>query len=79
MDFNKWRQILYNCFRWGLGIYRKWRGKDKIKKCVNMIKDYYMNNDISGAAEYLMKESTSRWMRDDDSVDDITLIIVFFE
>jgi hypothetical protein len=46
---------------------------------VNIIKDYYLSNDISGAAEHLMKESTSRWMKDDESVDDITLIIVFFE
>ena len=44
-----------------------------------MIKDFYINNDISGAAEFLMKESTTRWMKDDESVDDITIIIVFFD
>lgn len=46
---------------------------------MNIIKDYYLKDDISGAAEYLMKESTQRWLKDDDSVDDITLILVFFE
>ena len=28
-----------------------------------MIKPYYLNNDIAGASEYIVKESTRRWMK----------------
>ena len=44
-----------------------------------MIKNFYLNNNISGASEYIMKEAHSRWLRDDENIDDITLIIVFLE
>lgn len=30
---------------------------------VNIVKDYYLKNDIQGAAEYLVKESSKRWMK----------------
>jgi len=48
-------------------------------ECVNMVKDFYINNDIKGASEFLLKESTSRWLNHNDSVDDITLILIFLE
>jgi len=46
-------------------------------ECVNIIKPYYLNNDIEGAAEYLVKESTRRWLKEEEVIDDITLILVF--
>ena len=45
---------------------------------VNIVKDYYNKNDISGALEYLYNESTKRWISKDGNVDDITVIIIFF-
>jgi serine/threonine protein phosphatase PrpC len=32
------------------------------EECVNIIKDYYLKNDPQGACEYLIKESSRRWM-----------------
>ena len=48
--------------------------------CVDIIKDYYDKNDIVGCCEYLYKESTRRWIQEEeDTIDDITMILVFFE
>jgi len=30
---------------------------------VNIIKDYYLKSDHKGACEYLLKESSKRWMK----------------
>lgn len=46
---------------------------------VRIVKDYYLNNDIQGAAEFLVKESSKRWIREESVIDDITIIIIFFE
>ena len=46
---------------------------------VNAIKDYYLKDDIIGAVEFLYKESNERWITYDNCIDDITLIIIFFE
>jgi hypothetical protein len=48
-------------------------------KCVNIIKDFYLNDDITGCCEYLHKEASKRWMKEEEVIDDITMIIVFFE
>jgi hypothetical protein len=44
---------------------------------VELIKPFYLNNDIQGAAEFLVKESTKRWMKEEEVIDDISLILVF--
>lgn len=44
-----------------------------------MVKDYYIKNDIVGAAEYIVEESTKRWRKEEDVVDDITVVIIFLE
>ena len=33
------------------------------EECISMIKDYYIAHDITGACEFLIKESTERWQR----------------
>jgi len=48
-------------------------------ECVNIVKDFYLNDDIDGAAEFLAEESHRRWRKEEDVVDDITAIIIFFE
>ena len=46
---------------------------------VEVIKDYYLNGDIVGCCEYLYKLSRIKWMKEEEVVDDITMILVFLE
>ena len=46
-------------------------------ECVNFVKDYYLKNDIEGAINFLYKESSKRWIMEEDVIDDITLILIF--
>ena len=51
-----------------------------IEECVNIIKDYYENNmDAIGAINSIMKEAFNRWKKNGEIIDDITIIIIFFE
>jgi serine/threonine protein phosphatase PrpC len=46
----------------------------------NIVKGYYEKNDIVGCCEFLYKESYRKWIQEEeDTVDDITIILVFFE
>ena len=47
------------------------------EECVDIIKDYYLKNDIEGAINFLYKESSKRWIMEEDVIDDITLILIF--
>ena len=49
------------------------------QKIVEVIKDYYINGDIVGCCEYLYKLSRNKWMKEEEVVDDITMILVFLE
>ena len=44
---------------------------------VDIIKNFYLENDLEGALDYLYKESSKRWLNKEDIIDDITIIIVF--
>ena len=46
---------------------------------VNIIKDYYLSRDIVGCCEYLYELSREKWMKEEEVVDDITMILVFLE
>jgi serine/threonine protein phosphatase PrpC len=47
---------------------------------VNIVGEYYQKNDIVGCSEFLYKESYRKWIsEEEDTVDDITIILVFFE
>ena len=46
---------------------------------VEIIKDYYLNKDIVGCCEYLYELSREKWMKEEEVVDDITMILVFLE
>lgn len=48
-------------------------------ECVNMIKDFYLKNDMKGCCEFLYTESRARWIKEEEVVDDITIILVYFE
>ena len=47
---------------------------------VNFVKDFYYKEDIVGCCEFLYQEARKRWIKEEeDTVDDITIIVVFFE
>ena len=46
---------------------------------INIIKDYYLNGDIVGCCEYLYELSKEKWIKEEEVVDDITMILVFLE
>ena len=49
------------------------------QECVDIIKNYYDKNDLKGCCEYLYQESSKRWLKEEEVIDDTTLILVFFE
>jgi serine/threonine protein phosphatase PrpC len=50
------------------------------EKVVEIVGEYYKKNDIVGCCEYLYKESCKKWLdEEEDTIDDITIILVFFE
>ena len=46
---------------------------------INIIKDYYLNGDIVGCCENLYELSREKWIKEEEVVDDITMILVFLE
>ena len=48
------------------------------EEAVNIVKDFYLENDIEGALTYLYKEASKRWIMEEEVIDDITIILVFF-
>jgi serine/threonine protein phosphatase PrpC len=49
------------------------------EECINIIGKYYNNNNIEECCNYLYTESRKRWIKEEEVVDDITLILVFFD
>ena len=47
------------------------------EQVMNMIIPFYLKNDPDSACEKLVKEAVACWKKEDDVVDDITIIIVF--
>ena len=50
-----------------------------INQCVNTIKDFYLRNEPKKCCEYLYKEAVYKWMKEEEVIDDISIILVFFE
>jgi serine/threonine protein phosphatase PrpC len=49
------------------------------KECVNIIKDFYLKKDLKGCLKFLLNESSKRWIREEEVIDDITAVLIFFE
>ena len=50
------------------------------EESVHIVKNFYENGmDASGAVNALVKEAYRRWRREEDIIDDITVIVVFFD
>ena len=46
---------------------------------IDLIVPFWHQNDLKGACSIVVKESVAAWEREEDSIDDITCIIVFFK
>ena len=53
--------------------------KNSSEECINIIGRFYENNDIVQCCEYLYEESRKRWIKEEEVVDDITMLIMFFD
>ena len=49
------------------------------EECINIIGKFYVNNNIEGCCEFLYNESKKRWIKEEEVVDDITMLLVFFD
>ena len=49
------------------------------QEAVDMVKDFYLKDDIDGALNHLYKISSQRWLVEEEVIDDITLIIMFLK
>ena len=48
-------------------------------ECIDIIGKFYLNNNIEGCCEFLYRESRKRWIKEEEVVDDITMLIIFFD
>ena len=49
------------------------------QECIEMISNFYEKNDLKNCCEYLYQESSKRWLKEEEVIDDTTLILVYFE
>lgn len=46
---------------------------------VDLIKDFYLRGDAKGCCEFLLKEASARWIQEEQVIDDISMILLFFD
>lgn len=46
---------------------------------IDIIVPFWHRNDLRGACNQVVKEAVAAWEREEESIDDITCIIVFFK
>ena len=49
------------------------------EECVQIVKDYYIKDDMEACLNYLYKEATKRWIMEEEVIDDITVILIFLK
>ena len=49
------------------------------QECVEFIKDFYEKKDLKGCLNFLLNESSKRWIKEEEVIDDITAVLIFFE
>ena len=49
------------------------------QECVDIISNFYEKNQIKECCLFLYEESSKRWIKEEEVIDDTTLILVFFE
>ena len=48
------------------------------EECVKIVGGFYLKGDVNGALNFLYRESSKRWIMEEEVIDDITIVIVFF-
>jgi len=46
---------------------------------IDIVVPFWHKNDLKGACNSIVKESVQAWEREEESIDDITCIVVFFK
>ena len=49
------------------------------QECVQFISEFYWKKDLVGCLKFLLNESSKRWIKEEEVIDDITAVIIFFE
>ena len=49
------------------------------KECVKIVSEYYIKRNINGAITKLYDVAKARWLKNEESSDDITIVIVFLD
>ena len=49
------------------------------EECVDIVKDFYLRDDMEGCLNFLYKEASKRWIMEEEVIDDITIIIIFLK
>lgn len=47
--------------------------------CVRKVAPFWAKNDPEGACELLVKDSVAHWKREDEVIDDITVVVIFLK
>ena len=48
------------------------------QECVDIVSKFYEDNNIEGAVHTLAQESRKRWIQEEEVIDDISIVIGFF-
>ena len=49
------------------------------EECVQMVKNFYLENNVEAALTFLYKEASKRWILEEEIIDDITILIAFLK
>ena len=49
------------------------------QECVEIVKDFYLDKNVEGGLKFLLNESSKRWIKEEEVIDDITAVLIFFE
>jgi serine/threonine protein phosphatase PrpC len=49
------------------------------EKVMELVVPAFVRNDVEEAVEVLEKKAVEAWVREDENIDDITIIVVFFK
>ncbi len=49
------------------------------QECIDYIYPFYLKNDLKGCCDFLYEESKKRWLKEEEVIDDITVILIFLE
>lgn len=49
------------------------------KTVMDLVIPAFVRNDVNEAVEVLQQKAVEAWMREDENIDDITIIVIFFK